>query len=112
MFVLLCILIFVSNFGTGIYAAVGEEPLPTFVFLGNAGFLCGVVWWLRAEASRHSVKPVYCAGLLIGSGWMIFVPYLLFKTRGAKALIPLFVLGVVFVSGYLAGLLVYMTLLS
>jgi hypothetical protein len=112
MFVLLCILIFVSNFGTGIYGAIGEEPLPAFAFLGNAAFLCGIVWWLRAEASRHAVKPVYCAGLLIGFGWIFIVPYFLFKTRGARALIPLLALAVVFVSAHLLALLVYMTLLT
>ncbi len=84
MLVLLAILVFVYHFGIGIYSALGVEPSPTFEFLYTAASLCAVVWWLRAEARRYAVKPVYCPGLLVGVGWIVIVPYLLFKTRGAR----------------------------
>jgi hypothetical protein len=57
---LLGVLVFVYHFGVGIYYARGLEPLPEFEFLYTVGFLCGVVWWLQAEARRPAVKPVYC----------------------------------------------------
>jgi uncharacterized membrane protein len=72
---LLAILVFVYHFGIGIYSAGGLEASFAFEFLYTAAFLCGVVWWLRAEARRYAVKLVYCPGLLVGVGWMIIIPY-------------------------------------
>lgn len=110
MLVLLAILVFVYHFGIGIYSALGVEPLPTFEFLYTAAFLCGVVWWLKAEARRYSHKPVYCPGLLVGMGWVIIIPYLLFKTRGARGLIPILALMGSFLAAHLLSAFVYMTL--
>jgi hypothetical protein len=87
--VLLVILVFIYHFGIGIYSADGLEPSPAFEFLYTVAFLCCVVWWLRAEAQWYAVKPVYCLGLLVGVGWIIIIPYHLFKTRGKRGLIPL-----------------------
>lgn len=92
MLVLLGALVFVYNVGAGIYYVNGLEPLPTFEFLYNAAFLCGVVWWLQAEARETAVQRVYCSGLLVGAGWLIIIPYHLLKTRGTRGLIPLFAL--------------------
>jgi hypothetical protein len=107
MLVLLGLLVFVYNFGAGIYYVNGLEPLPTFEFLYNAAFLCGVVWWLRAEAGRSAVQPVYCYGLLVGMGWFIIIPYHLLKTRGVKGLIPLLALIGSFVFAYILTVIVY-----
>jgi hypothetical protein len=107
IFVLLCILIFIYHFGLGIYYVLGTEPLPTFEFLYSAGFLCGVVWWLRAEAKNSVMKQIYCPGLLIGWASIIVVPYHLFKTRGIKALIPLSLLIGSYVAAYLATAILY-----
>src|SRR5688572_16633793 len=92
MLVLLAILVFVYHFGVGIYYAHGLEPLPTFEFLYTAAFLCGVVWWLQADARRYKVEQVYCPGLLVGVGWIVMIPYHLFKTRGIRGFIPLLAL--------------------
>ncbi len=78
---LLGILVFIYHFGVGIYYACGLEPLPSFEFLYTAAFLCGVVWWLKAEARRYAVKPVYCLGLLVSIGWLIIIPYHLFRSH-------------------------------
>ena len=107
MLVLLAILVFVYHFGAGIYAAQGLEPSPAVEFLYTAAFLCGVVWWLKAEARRYTVKHVYCPGLLVGVGWIIIVPYHLFKTRGVKGLIPLLALLGSFLAGYILAVFVY-----
>jgi hypothetical protein len=106
MLILLCILIFISNFGSFVYFALGEEPLPAFEFLSTASFLCGVVWWLRADAKRTVINHVYCPGLLIGNGWFVAIPYHLFKTRGVRALIPLAALLLSFIMAYIAALIV------
>ncbi len=92
MLVLLIILIFVYHIGAAIYYAHGLEPLPTFEFLYQAAFLCGVVWLLRAETKRSAVTSIYCPGMLVGIGWLIIVPYHLLTTRGVRGLIPVFAL--------------------
>lgn len=107
MLVLLGILVFVYHFGMGIYYTWGLEPSPTFEFLYFAAFLCGVVWWLKAEARRYPVKPLYCPGLLVGYGWIIIIPYHLFKTRGVKGLIPLLALVGSILAAYLLAVVVY-----
>jgi hypothetical protein len=92
LLVLLIVLVFVYHIGLSIYFVVGLEPLPTFEFLYTAGFLCGAVWWLRADTLRSPVVSIYCHGLLVGIGWIIVIPYHLLKTRGVRGLIPLLAL--------------------
>jgi len=110
MFVLLVILVFVNNFGVGIYRAGGTEPPPELELLYTAAFTCGVVWWFRAEVSRHSLWPVYCPGLLLYVGWIIIIPYHLLKTRGAKGLLPLLVLFGSFVAAHILATLLLVIL--
>jgi hypothetical protein len=103
MLVLLSVLVFVYNLGAGIYYAVGLDPL-VFDLLYRAAFACGVVWWLRAEATRSAVFPIYCPGVLVSAGWLIIIPYHLLKTRGERGLIPLLALfGSFFAARILAG---------
>lgn len=107
MLVLLGVLVFVYHLGFGIYVALGLEPAPAFEFLYNAAFVCGVVWWLRAEAKNSPVARTYCEGLLVGIGWIFIIPYHLLKTRGVKGLIPLFALIFTFVASKVLAAVVY-----
>lgn len=104
---LLSVLVFIYNFGLGLYYTNGLEPPPTFEFLHTAIFVCGVVWWLRAEARRSAVVPVYCAGLLVSLGWLIIIPYHLLKTRGLSGLIPLAILSGSFILAYVFAAIAY-----
>ncbi|HKO45904.1 MAG TPA: hypothetical protein VJU84_21685 [Pyrinomonadaceae bacterium] len=108
MLVLLGILVFLYHFGIGIYSAGGLEPSPAFEFLYTVAFLCCVVWWLRAEARRYAVKPVYCLGLLVGVGWIIIIPHHLFKTRGIRGLIPLSALIGCFLVAHILAVFVFL----
>lgn len=100
---------FIHNVGLGIYTARNLEPLPTFEFLYTAAFVCGVVWWLRAEIERSAVDPIYCDGLLVSLAWLILVPYYLFKIRGVHALIPLSIfVSAVIVSYIFAGIAAFL----
>ena len=108
MLVLLGVLVFVYHLGVGIYYARGLEPLPAFEFLYTGAFLCGVVWWLRAEAKSSPVARIYCEGLLVSMGWLFIIPYHLLKTRGIKGLIPLFALIGTFVAAYVLAVVVYL----
>ena len=106
MLVLLAILVFVYHFGIGIYSAGGLEPSPAFEFLYTVAFLCCVVWWLRAEAREYAVKPLYCLGLLVDVGWIIMIPYHLFKTRGVRGFIPLSALIASIVAAHILAVIV------
>jgi hypothetical protein len=110
MFVLICLAIFVYFVGQGIYQGLGVEPLPAFEFLFKLIFMCGVVWWLRAEAQSSPVKQVYCAGLLVNLAWPIIIPYHLFKTRGVRGLLPLFALIATFVIAEILAVIVYLAI--
>jgi len=112
MLVLLVVLVFVYRFGIITYQAWDLEPSPTFEFLYTAAFLCGFVWWLKAEARTSAAKDVYCLGLLVGTGWIIMIPYHLFKTRGLRGFIPLLALLLSFITAYLLAVFVYMALSS
>jgi len=92
MLVLLIALIVIYHVGIIIYFAVGLEPLPAFEFLYSFGFLCGVVWFLKAESDRSVASRAYCPGVTVGMGWLFLLPYHLLKSRGVRGLIPLFLL--------------------
>ena len=107
MLILLAILIFVYHLGAAFYYARGLEPSPTLEFLYSSAFICGVVWWLRAESRKHPITLVYCPGLLIAVGWLILIPYHLLKARGVRGLIPLLGLIGSFIGAYLLATLLY-----
>jgi len=93
MLVLFTLLMVVHQVGKIGYSALGEEPLPTFEFLYTCGFLCGIVWFLKAEVERSKAAQAYCPGVTIGMAWLFLLPYHMIKSRGARGLIPLLALG-------------------
>jgi hypothetical protein len=110
MLVLLIVLMIVYHVGRIADLAVGLEPLPTVEFLYQFGFLCGVVWFLQAEARGSSVTRFYCPGVTIGIGWFFFLPYYLIKSRGVRGLIPLFALIGTYVALQFLAIVVYVML--
>src|SRR5690242_3190838 len=112
MLVLLAILIFVYNFAAALFLANGVELSPEVQFLYRAAFLCALIWWLRSDAHRSSMKPLYCQGVMMYVGWFVIIPYHLLKTRGAKGFLPLLLLIGSFVAAQLAAAVVYVLLIS
>lgn len=108
MLVLLIALIIVYQVGVIVYFVFGLEPLPTFEFLYRFGFLCGVIWFLKAEADRSALARVYCPGVIIGMGWVFLLPYHLLKSRGRRGLIPLFALIGTFLALQVLAAIVYL----
>lgn len=108
MLVLLAVSVFLYHVGIGLYHALGLEPSAAFEFLYNVAFVCAVVWWIKQEARRYEVTPVYCLGFLVSTGWMIVIPYHLYKTRGVKGFIPLVALIGVFLAAQIVAGLFYL----
>ena len=108
MLLLLSILVFVYHFGVGIYYALGLEPSASLEFLYTGAFICGVVWWLKADAQRSGLNQFYCPGLMVGYGWFVIIPYHLLKTRGLRGLIPLLALIGSLLAAYLCAGIVYL----
>lgn len=107
MFVLVCLAIIVYLLGMGVYTAVHLEPLPVFRLVFQGLFLCGVVWWLRADPQSSPVSRVYCTGLFVSLAWPIIIPYHLIKTRGATGLVHLFALFATLVIGAILAAVIY-----
>jgi len=112
MLVLFAILIFVYNFAAALFFASGFELSPGVEYLYAVMFPCAAIWWLRSDAYRSSVKPLYCQGMMMGAGWFVIIPYHLLKTRGAKGLLPLLLLVGSFVGARTAAVVVYLLLNS
>lgn len=110
MLVLLGVAIFTYNLGVDIFHALRLEPLPSFEFLYSVIFICGVIWWLRAEVQRSAVTKVYCPGVLVTAAWPFIIPYHLLKTRGVRGLLPLFALIGAFVSAKVLGVLIHVAI--
>lgn len=108
LLLLLSILVFIYHFGLGIYHAFGAEPSPSLEFLYSGLFLCGFVWWVKADDQKSVLKDVYCLGLMVGYGWLVVIPYYLFKTRGVRGFIPLLALMGSFVAAYTYAAIFYM----
>ena len=108
MLVLLGASIFIYHLGRGILDARGLEPPPSLEFLYTAIFVCGVVWWLRAEIQSSTATRLYCAGLLAYTAWPIIIPYHLLKTRGVRGLLPLLALIGTFISARILAAVIYL----
>ena len=112
MLVLLGLLVFVHNLGTGIYLYNDLQPLPTWDFLYQGAFLSGVVWALKADTRKSAVQSIYCSGFILSIGWFFAVPYHLFKTRGAVGLLPILALLGCIVVGRIVALVLYLALFT
>jgi hypothetical protein len=110
MLVLFAILIFIYNFAAALFLASGFELSAAVEYLYAAMFPCAAIWWLRSDAYRSSVKPLYCQGMMMGIGWFVIIPYHLLKTRGAKGFLPLLLLAGSFVTARTAATVIYVLL--
>ena len=110
LLVLLGITIFIYNLGLGIFNVRGLEPLPSFEFLYSAIFICGVVWWLRAEIRSSPATQLYCAGVFAVTAAPFIITYHLLKTRGWRGLLPLSALIATFVVAKVLAISIYLLL--
>src|ERR1044072_3125073 len=108
MFILLVVLILIYNFSFSFLQLSGADPSALGELLYNALFICAAGWWLKSEMHKHRLQPLYCNGLMLQAGWLIVMPYYMFKTRGIKGLIPLAIVFGAFVLAQFLAVVVHM----
>lgn len=89
----------------GFYLASETGAPPGFTLLYPLGLLWTVGSWLREDSRRRGVVWVFDMGLFLYIAWLVFMPYYLLKTRGAKGLLTLLAFLGVYLGAYLAGVL-------
>jgi hypothetical protein len=86
---LLFIFIFISQLIFGFYLSSRIEPPLVYGLLYRFGFIWILYWWLHWDGRKPELTRVLDLGLFLFAGWLIVMPYYLFKTRGERALIPI-----------------------
>ena len=105
--VLLAAFFLLMNVGAALYAAAGQQPSGAFAFLTYVGFSVAVAWWIKADSRTLGVRESVDQGLLVYIAWPLFLPYHLFKTRGARGGLTLLGLIGLFGLTYAVAVLVY-----
>jgi hypothetical protein len=103
--VLLCAFILLSQAAGSAFTFSRQEPPPGFDTLIGFGQLYALGYWLHADSMRRGFELPYCGGIFVYVAGVIFIPYYLFKTRGAKAFLTLGIFVSVVVIATLAGVL-------
>lgn len=101
--VLFYLFLVVTQVATGFYMALEAEPPPGFTLLYPLGLLWVVGWWLRVDSRARGIGWVFDMGLFLYIAGPFFMPYYLLKTRGAKGLLLMLAVAVVYVGSLVAG---------
>lgn len=97
---------------SGFYIFQNIAVPEAFSLLYKIGILWVVIWWLKEDGRKHGVRLVYCPGLLVYVGWIIILPYHLFKTRGAKGMLIILSYVLVVVAARILGAMIYALVIS
>ena len=97
---------------SGFYLAGSIEPPPLFALLYALGFLWIIGWWLLKDSRKLGVEWVLDMGLFLYIAWPLIMPYYLLKTRGVKGILAIIVFIGVFVMAAMAGIGLYVLLVS
>jgi hypothetical protein len=83
----LFIFVFFTQFLATMYATWQLEAPAAFEVLYAIAFLWLVWWWLVTDSKVTGVTWPMDLGMFLSIGWVLVLPYYLFKTRGIKAMI-------------------------
>jgi hypothetical protein len=100
---LLYVFLAVTQAAYGFYIARGASLPPAFVLLYPFAFLWAVGWWLRSDSRKRGVAWVFDMGLFLYVAWPFVLPYYLFKTRGAGAVLTILAFAGVYVAASVLG---------
>jgi hypothetical protein len=102
----------VTQIVKGVYAARGIEPSPAFDLLYWVACLWVVGWWMRQDSRRRGVGWVFDMGFYLFIAWPLVLPYYLFKTRGARAILAILAFIAVCVAALVLGGVLYILVYS
>lgn len=97
---------------SGFYLADGIDPPPLFSLLYALGLLWVMGWWLLKDNGKRGVEWVVDLGLFLYIAWPLIMPYYLLKTRGARGIFLILVFVGVYVISAMAGVGLYVLLVS
>ena len=101
---LLAIYIFIANVATGLHYGFSTQPSASSTLVYALGIFWGLSWWLINDSQRYEWKWFFGWGnFLFFAGW-ILVPLYLFKTRGARAFLIIFLFAALYFGAYITGI--------
>ena len=101
---LLAIHIFIANVATGLQYGFSAQPSASSNLVYALGIFWGLNWWLINDSQKYEWKWVFSWGNLVFLAGWILVPLYLFKTRGARAFLILFLFVALYFGAYLTGI--------
>jgi hypothetical protein len=108
---LLAMFILIANTAIGLHYGLSIQPSGALNLVYAMGIFWGLSWWLINDSQKYEWKWYLDWGIfLYVVGWLL-VPFYLFKTRGTKAFLILF-LFITFYLGTLVGGLIYGSVIS
>jgi hypothetical protein len=94
---------FVFQFVATFIGAFQADPSGLLNTLGSLAFFWLIAWWFEEDSKRRGVIWPMDIGMFIYYGWIVLLPFHLFRTRGARALIGILGLVGVAVAGWLTA---------
>ncbi len=101
---LLAIYIFIANVAAGLQIGFSAQPSASSNLVYALGIFWGLNWWLINDSQKYEWKWVFSWGNLVFLAGWILVPLYLFKTRGARAFLILFLFVGLYFGAYLTGI--------
>jgi hypothetical protein len=80
-------------------------PLPAILeTLYPLAFLWIISWWFVEDTRTQGQSWPLDMGMFLYSGWIFFIPYYLFKTRGVKGFVGILAFAGVNIAAWIAAL--------
>jgi hypothetical protein len=96
----------------GIYSSSDLELPRSYEALYTLGFPWIIGLWLQKDSRKNGVVWVFDMGWFVYIAWPFIMPYHFFKTRGAKAFLPILAFIGIYSGADLIGRAIYALLAS
>ena len=105
--VLICVFLVLFHIANAISYGLGQTLSPQVILLGYVVFYWLMGYWFVTDCRAYKISWGLDSGMFLYILWPLVIPVHLFKTRGIKGVIPVFILLGVYLGAYLVGLLVF-----
>jgi len=105
--VFLYVYVIVTQVVAGLYEAAELEPNPALVLIGPFGFIWALAGWFQRDIYSRGLRWAIDLGFFLYIGWLIILPYYLFKTRGPRAALIILGFALVYVGSLAAGVTLF-----